>query len=256
MNTAVIRYAFLDLLRSRFIVVYALLLFTCTMALFQLDNDSSKVMLSLLNIVLLVVPLVCVVFTTIHFYNSYEFIELMLAQPINRIVVFMGEYLAVSSSLTIGFLLGVGLPLMIYGGGSAAIVLIITGTLLTLVFVSLAFLTSVLTRDKAKAIGCALMLWIYFSLIYDGFLLWIVYSFSDYPLEKVTLALIALNPVDLARIILLLKMDISALMGYTGAFFQEFFGSSLGLIFSSTSLFVWISLPLYFAMRIFNKKDW
>ena len=256
MNTAVIRYAFLDLLRSRFIVVYALLLFTCTMALFQLDNDSSKVMLSLLNIVLLVVPLVCVVFTTIHFYNSYEFIELMLAQPINRIVVFMGEYLAVSSSLTIGFLLGVGLPLMIYGGGSAAIVLIITGTLLTLVFVSLAFLTSVLTRDKAKAIGCALMLWIYFSLIYDGFLLWIVYSFSDYPLEKVTLALIALNPVDLARIILLLEMDISALMGYTGAFFQEFFGSSLGLIFSSTSLFVWISLPLYFAMRIFNKKDW
>jgi Cu-processing system permease protein len=226
------------------------------MALFQLDTDSSKVMLSLLNIVLLVVPLVCVVFTTIHFYNSYEFIELMLAQPINRIVVFMGEYLAVSSSLTIGFLLGVGLPLMIYGGGSAAIVLIITGTLLTLVFVSLAFLTSVLTRDKAKAIGCALMLWIYFSLIYDGFLLWIVYSFSDYPLEKVTLALIALNPVDLARIILLLEMDISALMGYTGAFFQEFFGSSLGLIFSSTSLFVWISLPLFFAMRIFNKKDW
>jgi Cu-processing system permease protein len=226
------------------------------MALFQLDTDSSKVMLSLLNIVLLVVPLVCVVFTTIHFYNSYEFIELMLAQPINRIVVFMGEYLAVSSSLTIGFLLGVGLPLMIYGGGSAAIVLMITGTLLTLVFVSLAFLTSVLTRDKAKAIGCALMLWIYFSLIYDGFLLWIVYSFSDYPLEKVTLALIALNPVDLARIILLLEMDISALMGYTGAFFQEFFGSSLGLIFSSTSLFVWISLPLFFAMRIFNKKDW
>jgi hypothetical protein len=34
----------------------------------------------------------------------------------------------------------------------------------------------------------------------------------------VTLTLIAFNPVDLARIIMLLQLDISALMGYTGAF--------------------------------------
>lgn len=256
MNTAVIKYAFLDLLRSRFIVVYAFLLFACTIALFQLDSDSAKVMLSLLNVVLLVVPLVSVVFTTIHFYNSYEFIELMLAQPINRKVVFIGEYLAVASSLCIGFLLGVGIPMILYGGGGAGMVLLVTGTLLTMAFVSLAFLTSVLTRDKAQAIGCALMLWIYFTLIYDGFVLWVVYSFSDYPLEKITLLLIALNPVDLARILLLLQLDIAALMGYTGAFFQDFFGSNLGVLFSIFTLLIWIILPLISALKIFNRKDW
>lgn len=256
MNTAVIRYAFVDLLRSRFILIYGLLLFGCTTALFQLDNDSSKVMLSLLNVVLLVVPLVSVVFTTIHFYNSYEFIVLVLAQPINRSLVFFSEYLAVVCSLCFGFLLGVGLPVLIYGGGGTALMLLFTGLLLTMTFVSLAFLTSVLTRDKARAIGCALMLWIYFSLIYDGFLLWIVYTFSDYPLEKITLFLISLNPIDLARILLLLEMDISALMGYTGAFFQEFFGSSLGILFSAGTLILWIVLPVLAALRIFNRKDW
>jgi Cu-processing system permease protein len=130
-----------------------------------------------------------------------------------------------------------------------------TGITLTLVFVSLAFLSSVLTRDKAKAIGIALLFWFYFSLIYDGLLLWVIYTFSDYPLEKVTLSLIAFNPVDLARIIMLLQLDISALMGYTGAFYKDFFGSSLGMIFSTSILMLWIILPLGIALRIFSKKD-
>jgi Cu-processing system permease protein len=230
-------------------------LFISTFAMFQLDSDSGKVVLSLLNIVLMVVPLVSIVFSTIHFFNSYEFIELMLAQPMRRSTIFVSEYLAVAMSLGMAYLVGVGVPLMLFGLSPSALTLLFTGLVLTIVFVSLAFLSSVLTRDKAKAIGIALLFWFYFSLIYDGLLLWVVYSFSDYPLEKVTLALIAFNPVDLARIIMLLQLDISALMGYTGAFYQEFFGSSLGMVFSSATLFVWIALPLVFALRIFNSKD-
>jgi Cu-processing system permease protein len=223
--------------------------------MFQLDSDSGKVILSLLNIVLMVVPLVSVVFTTIHFYNSYEFIELMLSQPVNRWVIFLGEYFAVALSLCFAFAVGVGLPMMVYGAGLNALTLLYSGMMLTLVFVSLAFLSSVLTRDKAKAIGIALLFWFYFSLIYDGLLLWITYSFADYPLEKVTLALISFNPVDLARILMLLQLDISALMGYTGAFYKDFFGSGLGLIFSSGVLAIWVVVPVVIALQIFKRKD-
>lgn len=250
----VIKYAYIDLLRSRFIVAYTLLLLGCTVALFQLDSDPGKVVLSLLNVVLLVVPLVSVVFTSIHFFNSYEFMELMLAQPINRKVVFFGEYIAVASSLCSSFLIGVGVPLILFGAQNWMLLFI--GIMLTLVFVSVAFLSSVLTRDKARAIGMALFLWLYFTLIYDGLLLWFVYAFSDYPLEKITLSLIALNPVDLARILMLLQLDIAALMGYTGAFYQEFFGTSSGLIFAFGTLAIWVMLPLGLALRKFNQRDW
>jgi Cu-processing system permease protein len=253
--TRVIKYVFYDILRTRFILLYTALLLISTFALFQLDSDSSKVVMSLLNIVLMVVPLVSIVFTTIHFYNSYEFIELMLAQPINRKVVFIGEYLAVTSSLCMAFAVGIGLPLVFYGISSSGLALLFNGIVLTMVFVSLAFLASVLTRDKAKAIGIALLFWFYFSLIYDGFLLWFVYAFSEYPLEKITLTLIALNPVDLARVIMLLQLDISALMGYTGAFYKEFFGSSFGILFSTSILFLWILAPFLISLRIFSKKD-
>ncbi len=251
----IIKYILYDLLRTRFILLYAALLLVSTIVLFQFDSDPDKIVLSLLNVVLMVVPLVSVVFTTIHFFNSYEFIELMLAQPVNRRIIFFSEFVALALSLCMAYLIGVGVPIIIYGAFSAGFTLLYSGLMLTLVFVALAFLASVLTRDKAKAIGLALLFWFYFSLIYDGILLWIIFAFSDYPLEKLTLALIALNPVDLARIVMLLKLDISALMGYTGAFYKNFFGSSIGIIFATAVLLMWVSLPLGAAMRIFAKKD-
>ncbi|MEO5600873.1 MAG: ABC transporter permease, partial [Cyclobacteriaceae bacterium] len=85
--TRIIKYVLYDLLRTRFILLYTLLLLLSTIVLFQFDSDPGKIVLSLLNIVLMVVPLVSIVFTTIHFFNSYEFIELMLAQPVNRTVI-------------------------------------------------------------------------------------------------------------------------------------------------------------------------
>jgi Cu-processing system permease protein len=251
----IVKYVFYDLLRTRFILLYALLLLVSTVVLFQFDSDPGKIVLSLLNVVLMVVPLVSIVFTTIHFFNSYEFIELMLAQPVDRKVIFLSEYLALALSLCLAYIVGVGIPMALFGATSGGPTLLLSGLMLTLVFVSLAFLASVLTRDKAKAIGLALLFWFYFSLIYDGLLLWVVFSFSDYPLEKVTLGLVALNPVDLARIILLLKLDISALMGYTGAFYKNFFGSHWGLIFSAAVLFLWTAWPMLLGMRIFSRKD-
>lgn len=253
--TRILKYIFYDVLRSRFVLAYSLFLFVSTLALFQLDADSSKVMLSLMNIVLIVIPLISIVFTTVHFYNSYEFIELMLAQPVNRRTVFLGEFLAVTLSLCLAFVVSSGIPMILYGAGVEAMMLLYSGTFLTIVFVSMAFLASVITRDKAKAIGIALLFWFYFSLIYDGLLLWIIYSFSDYPLEKATLALVALNPIDLARIMILLKMDVAALMGYTGAFYKEFFGSYQGILFSSVLLAAWVLIPLSIALFIFKRKD-
>ncbi len=251
----IIRYILLDLLRSRFTLFYTLLLFLSTVGLYQIDGDPGKVMLSLLNILLMVVPLVSIVFSTIHFHNSYEFIELMLSQPVPRSRVLFAEFFATALSLGLAFMVGIGVPMLLFGAGGGSLILVGTGFLLTIVFVSLAFLASVLTRDKARAIGIALLFWFYFSLIYDAFVLWLLYSFSDYPLDQPTLILVSLNPIDLARIVMMLQMDISALMGYTGAFFRNFFGSYQGILFSLSALLIWAVWPIAVANRIFNKKD-
>lgn len=249
------KHVLYDILRNRFVLFYAFFLLVITMSLFSLDSDPGKATLSLLNIILMVVPLVAVVFTTIHFFNSYEFIELLLSQPINRKSIFFSEYVSVSLALSVAYLIGVGIPLLVLNAGANSFFLMLAGLLLTWVFVSLALAASVITRDKAKGVGLALLFWVFFSLIYDGFLLYVIYSFSDYPIEKVTLTLISLNPIDLARIIILLQLDISALMGYTGAFYKNFFGTSWGIGYSILFLLFWVFIPLFFSLRKFQRKD-
>ncbi|HQQ98772.1 MAG TPA: ABC transporter permease subunit [Cyclobacteriaceae bacterium] len=249
------KYVMYDILRNRFVLVYTLFLVIVTLSLFSLDSDPGKAMLSVLNIVLLAVPLISIVFTTIHFFNSYEFMELLLAQPLNRKTIFLAEFLAVSGALCVAFLLGVGVPALVLNPSEVTLYLLGAGLLLTVVFVALAFGAAVSTRDKAKAIGFSLLFWFYFSLIYDGLILYVIYSFSDYPLEKVTLSLVSLNPVDLARIIILLKLDLSALMGYTGAFYKNFLGSNMGMLYAFTFLLLWAIAPLWLSLRRFGRKD-
>ena len=249
------KYVFYDIIRNKVILAYTVFLFVVSFSLFNMEENSSKALLSLLNIILIVVPLISMIFTTIHYYNSYEFIELMLSQPMSRKKILLSEYAGISLSLTGGLLIGVGIPVLVYSPDSTGFTLLFTGLSLSFVFTSLAFLTSVKARDKARGIGYALLLWFYFALIYDGLLLLILFSFSDYPLEKITLFLSALNPVDLGRISIMLKMDVSALMGYTGALYKDFFGSGAGILFTTGIMFLWIAVPLLWALRVFRKKD-
>jgi len=220
-----------------------------------MEENSSKAMLSLMNIVLIVLPLVTLIFTTIHYYNSYEFIELMLSQPLSRTRIILSEYAGVSISLLGSFLAGVGIPVLVFSPDATGLALLFTGVALTIVFTSIGFMASVYTRDKARGIGMALLLWFYFALIFDGLILMILFTFSDYPLEKLTLVLTALNPIDLGRIFIMLRMDISALMGYTGALYKDFFGSGAGVLFTAGIMVIWAVVPLLLTLRMFRRKD-
>ena len=249
------RYILYDILRNKVVIAYTLFLFVISVSMFRMEENSGKAMLSLMTIFLIVVPLISMVFATIHYYNSYEFIELMLSQPMSRTRILLSEYSGVAISLLCAFFIGVGIPILIFSMDATGLAMIFTGCALTLVFTSIAFWASVKARDKARGIGFALLLWFYFALIYDGLVLLILFSFSDYPLEKLTLLLSALNPVDLGRVFIMLKMDVSALMGYTGALYQDFFGSMKGMLFTTGIMTLWIILPLFAALRTFKKKD-
>jgi len=179
----------------------------------------------------------------------------MLSQPLSRTRILLSEYGGVSLSLLSAFFIGVGLPVLMFAFDETGMALLFTGAALTMVFTSIAFLAAVKARDKARGIGAALLLWFYFALIYDGLVLLILFAFSDYPMEKFTLLLSALNPVDLGRIFIMLKMDVSALMGYTGALYKDFFGSGMGVFFTAGIMLLWATVPLWLAVRSFKGKD-
>lgn len=251
----IIKYVLKDIIRSRIVLAYAAFLLLAAFGLFNLGGEVSKGLIGLLSLVLIVVPLISLVFGTIHFYNSYEFIELLASQPLRRRTILLAEFAGVSAALCGALLLGVGLPVLIYAPDATGFTLVAAGMALTVIFNALAFLGAVFTRDKARGIGMAMLVWFYFALLHGGVMLFILFTFSEYPLEKATLGMISLNPIDLARVIVLLQMDVSALMGYTGAMMKDLLGTSLGLSYGTGILSLWVALPLSLSVRIFRRKD-
>jgi Cu-processing system permease protein len=245
----------LDILRSKIIIGYTLFLLLVSLSMFNLEDNSSKGLTSLLNIILIIVPLISIIFSTIYIYNSSEFIELLVSQPLKRSTLWMSEFIGLSSAMSFAYFIGAGIPILLFQPDEVGITMIAMGILLSIIFVAIALLASVRIRDKAKGIGLAILLWFYFSIIFDGLVLFILFQFEDYPMEKPMLILTALNPIDLSRIFILLKMDVSALMGYTGAVFQDFFGTITGTIIAVATLLLWIVLPCWLSLRNFVRKD-
>ena len=251
----VFKYIVIDILRNKTVIFYTLFLFVVSFTLFSFEENTSKGLLSLLNIILFIVPLISIIFSTIYVYNCSEFIELLICQPLKRKYIWLSLFSGLSFSLCISFLIGCGIPVIIYEPTATGLILVITGCILSIIFVSIALLGTVTTRDKAKGIGKAILLWLYFALIFDGLVLFLLFQFSEYPLEKTMMVISGLNPIDLSRIIVLLRLDVSALMGYTGAVFKDFFGTKIGFLLSLIALILWAAIPLYISTRKFQTKD-
>ena len=256
----ILKYSFYDLMRSRWSYVYFFFYLLLGVVLLFLNNNLSKAVITLMNVIITLVPLIGTIFGVMYYYNSKEFTELLLAQPVKRSSIFLGQYLGVALSLSMSLIIGLGLPFVFYGVFKSNAIwdfslLLITGTFLTLIFTALAFIIALYNENKIKGFGYAILLWLFMAVIYDGLFLMSLVFFEEYPLDKFSLLTTMLNPIDLSRVLILLKLDISALLGYTGAVFQKFFGTNFGLIISSIVLTIWVIIPTYIIKRKADKKD-
>lgn len=249
-----------NVIRSRWVFGYAVLIAGTTQLLLRFGGDGERALLSLLNVVLLLLPLVSVIFGTLYVYNAREFIELLLAQPVGRGALYVGLFGGLAIPMAGTFLLAVGVPLLLQGGGDPGylmhcVVLLGSGVLLTLVYTALALCVAVLIEDRARGLGAALLVWLFTALIYDGMVLLVTQLFAEYPLEGPLLVLVFLNPIDLARVLLLLTFDTAALMGYTGAVYERFFHQGSGTILAFGMLLLCVAVPLLVGLRWFRRKD-
>ncbi len=251
----IIKIILLDILKNKIVLVYTMILSALCWSSFALEDNSAKGLLTVLNIILFTVPLVSVLFATIYLYNSAEFIELLVSQPVKRQKIWLSLFLGLTLSMILAFAVGAGIPLLVFAPDATGLMMLLVGALITMIFISLAFLSSILTRDKAKGIGIAIMVWLFFALLFDGIVLFLLFQLADYPIEQFMVVISALSPIDLARIQILMQLDVSAMMGYTGAIFKDFFGTSAGLVVSFLLLCLWSFVPFFISLRKFKQKD-
>lgn len=257
----ILQYQWKDLFRGKWIVGYGLIYLLITDAMIRFGGAGPKAMLSIANIMLLLIPLVGLIYGALYLYQSREFTELLLAQPLDRKTLFWGLFGGLALPLSLVFMVGVGLPFFYNGmftsGNAGSITILLSlGITLTLLFTGIGFWLGLkFFEDRVKGLGFALVSWLFLAVLYDGLILLMVFMLGDYPLEKPMLAVTMLNPIDLARIAVLLEFDISALMGYTGAVFSRFFGSMTGVSVAVSCLLLWLALPLWRGVNLFAKKD-
>lgn len=256
----VLKYSLYEMLRSRWNLIYFFFFFISTVALFNLSGSIDQVVISLLNIILILCPLITCMFAVMYFYNGKEFNQILLSQPLSRRSIFMGEYLGIGISLSLCLILGIGLPGLFYvithaNGFGHLFSLILIGSILTFVFTGIALAIAIHNENRIKGFSYTLFVWLILAVLYDGLFLLLLFYFKEYPLENFSVIASVLNPIDLSRISLMLNLESSALMGFTGAVFQKFFGSVQGLFISFGALAGWVVIPLFLYLRKATNRD-
>jgi len=254
----VFKYSFIDLVRNRWTIAYFLFFALISSGLIFMSGDSTKTLASMMNIIILLIPLISIMFSLMYFYQVLEYIELLLSMPLSRRSVWAGYWAAACLALSLSFVLGAGLPVLLMGvsfSWKAWGILLLLGVLLTILFVSIAGWLALRFENRLKGFGVSLFVWLFLAVIYDGIFLAALLVFSNFPLENFAIAAILFNPIDMARVLMIFQLDFSALMGYTGAVFEKFFGESTGSLLIVLVFVSWFLLILGLMNRRIIKKD-
>jgi Cu-processing system permease protein len=253
-------YVLRDVARSRWVLATGVFFLVCTEALLRVGTGGVAAVVAVGSLVLLVVPLMSVLFGTIYLHHAREFTALLLAHPVTRRQLFIAQSAGMAAPMIVAILTGIAVPFALHGlpsgttPGMLGAVLALAGAL-TLVFQALAGAVAIGFTDRVTGLAAAIGLWLLFAVVHDGAVLLLVLLFSDYPLEPAVLTLMVANPIDLARVLLLLQFDAPALMGYTGAVLQRTLAGGAGIALATAALVAWVAAPGLLAWRLFRRKD-
>lgn len=246
----IIKFVILDILKSKSLVIYTLLMFFMSFAITQIAKDLAQIFIVLIFSTIL--PLFSSFFTMSYVNNNRRLVELLLSQPISRTKIWFGLYLGLLLWMECSFFVGVGLPFLLSDlVRDISFDVIAGGVLLSAVFTSIGMLTSVLFKNKMRGIVFVFIVLIFLGLIYDIILVAISTEYSDYPIDELIAVLVFFNPIDIARIYVL-KMDS---YGVASMVLEGTFGQNIrGVMY--IALFVWIFFPLLWSFNKFLKKDY
>ena len=222
---------FSDRLRNRWVLAVALVftVFSVVIAGFggaqqgQLGLRSLEFTItSLVSLVIYLIPLIALLlgFDAVVGERESGSLDLLLSLPITRGELLLGKYLGLAAALTLSTLSGFALVAVLllqqfsWPGLYHYMGFVFSSVLLGLAFLSIAFLLSVMARERTSACGMAIAVWFFFVLVFDLVLLGLlVYSGGDNGADVFAYVLL-LNPADAYRILNVFSLqDLGTLYG-------------------------------------------
>lgn len=220
----------------------------------------SRTAASLINLVLLFVPLIGLTLGAANLTNERETGSLayLLAQPVTRAEVMLGKYLGLASALTASLCLGFGLAGVALASqgqvrdAEGYLLTVVLACLLAWAMLSLGLLVSTFARKTSTALGGALFLWLFLVFIGDLGVMGTAIV-TQLPVSSLFFITVV-NPLQLFKLSAILAVQANLeVLGPAGLYATEQFGSGLlPLLF--VGLLLWVVLPLGVALLTFARQ--
>lgn len=225
----------------------------------------SATLASLTTLGAFVIPLISllIAYDTIVGEQDNGTLLLLLSYPLSRAELATGKFLGHSGALALATVIGFGIAFATFqimmpdvhtlGAWESIGVFMLSASFLGASFIGLACLISVLTREKARAAGLALLTWFVLVLLFDLVLLGVLVISGGNALEREIFPYLLLaNPIDVFRLINLIGLRGS---GGNAFFMAMTAGHGYHLAALYAALAAWTATPFFIALFAFRKQE-
>ena len=226
-------------------------------------QDFARTAASLVELVLLLVPLTALLIGVLSLAPERGAAELLFSQPVSRRAILLGKtaglFVALSAAQALGFG-AAGLVIFSRAGGSGLPgfgLLVLGSFVLTAVFLGLAALVSAgAVGRRTRALAIALVVWFGAVVLFDVAALGVASLLPSGPASRVLIVSVLVNPADAVRTGALLGLEGSGAFGAASLALLRFTKGPAGAgILLSVSLLLWIVVPAVLAARRLGKAD-
>jgi len=227
-------------------------------------QDFARSSASLVQLVVLVVPLASLVMGVLALAPERGTAELLFSQPIARRQILVGKLLGLFAALAAAQSVGFGLAgLVIFGstgeeGGWGYGLLVLGSVLLTAAFLAIAALIAAgaVGRKRARALALALVAWFASVILLDLVALGAASLLPSTAASRLLILSVLANPAGAVRTGALLGIEGTAAFGSGSLALLRFTGGAAGAaVLIALSMVLWIALPTLAAIRRLSKVD-
>ncbi|MDV6377437.1 ABC transporter permease subunit [Sporosarcina sp. GW1-11] len=255
-----------QMLRSRWMQMVGLLftfVFTTIVVIQQIAlpdvEGFSRQTASFLNLLLFLLPLFILAIGSMSVAGDMEsrWLSLLKTYPITIRQYILGKFAAFVLAFLLIVVLAFGVVLMLggfLGGVSLPPIFIVITVLSILIFSALAVLIGALAKTRLYALALALVAWSFFLLLVSYALMALGTVVAGHLLQKITVVVIHLNPVEWLRFGYLVFAGQASVLGPSFFEIVKFYESTAGHFVYVAGTLLWILVPLTLAGLLLNRK--
>lgn len=226
-------------------------------------QDFSRTAASLIQVVLLLVPLASLVFGGLALTPDRGAAELIYSQPVSRGAVLIGRMLGVWTALVAAEIIGFGAAGVVVQsragieGAWRFASLVATSAIVTAIFLGIAALiASASPGRRTRVLATALVVWFVAVLLFDIAALGIASLLRSGTASRVLIVATLINPVDAARTGALLAVDGTSAFGAASLALLRFTGGVTGAFgMIAAAMAAWMIAPAWAATRVIARAD-